>query len=240
MTDVASEPERIAESVSDLEPAVQVGPPARTVRRTLVSIAALLLALTTGVAIGVLIPILQRPGDESAEAGFARDMQTHHTQAVEMSMVLYGRSTDAELKTIAWDIALTQQAQIGIMSTWLANWHLSPTGPGPAMAWMNTPPIHGEKPMAGAPMTVNADGLMPGMASAAELNQLRTASSPQLDILYCQLMIRHHLGGITMIDGILARTDRSEVRELAEPMRTSQRLDITGFTDIQRRLATNR
>ena len=46
------------------------------------------LAWVFGVAAGWLMPVLQRPADDSAEAGFARDMQVHYAQAVEMSMML--------------------------------------------------------------------------------------------------------------------------------------------------------
>ena len=40
---------------------------------------------SSGYAGGLLTPPLTRPGDDSVEAGFARDMTTHHAQAVEMS-----------------------------------------------------------------------------------------------------------------------------------------------------------
>lgn len=48
------------------------------------------------------------PDATSADAGFARDMQVHHNQAVEMSMIVRDNITDETLRTIAYDIALTQ------------------------------------------------------------------------------------------------------------------------------------
>lgn len=68
---------------------------------------------------GLLAPIGRTPGDASADAGFARDMATHHAQAVEMAMIVHSRTDDPEVATLAMDIALTQQSQIGIMRTWL-------------------------------------------------------------------------------------------------------------------------
>ena len=53
------------------------------------------------------------PADDSAEAGFARDMATHHAQAVEMGFVIRDRSTDPELRTLAYDIISTQSTQRG-------------------------------------------------------------------------------------------------------------------------------
>src|SRR3712207_5353493 len=59
------------------------------------------------------------PSDSSPEAGFARDMMVHHAQAVEMAEILRDKSESEEMRTLAADIALTQQAQIGQMQGWL-------------------------------------------------------------------------------------------------------------------------
>jgi uncharacterized protein (DUF305 family) len=171
---------------------------------------------------------LATPPDTSADAGFARDMQTHHAQAVEMSMLAYRKATNPELAVIGYDVALTQQAQIGTMSDWLQQWNLSPTGSRPAMAWMSMTDPSGQ-PMA---MQPRADGRMPGMATDDELARLRTLTGKQFDILYAQLMIRHHLGGITMIDGLLRQGERPEVKALAQSMKTGQQNEIKAFTDI--------
>ena len=52
------------------------------------------------------------PGEASPEATFARDMSTHHTQAVAMALAIRDRTTDPDLRIFALDIILTQQAQI--------------------------------------------------------------------------------------------------------------------------------
>ena len=53
------------------------------------------------------------PGDGSPEAGFARDMIVHHAQAVEMAEIVRDRTENEEIRILATDIALTQQAQMG-------------------------------------------------------------------------------------------------------------------------------
>ena len=55
----------------------------------------------------------ETPGTNSADAGFARDMQVHHSQAVEMSRIVRDQTDDVVIRTIAYDIAMTQQHQIG-------------------------------------------------------------------------------------------------------------------------------
>ena len=44
------------------------------------------------------------PTSISAEAGFARDMQVHHIQGVEMAMVVRDRTTDPDIRQLAYDV----------------------------------------------------------------------------------------------------------------------------------------
>ncbi|HEX2072565.1 MAG TPA: DUF305 domain-containing protein, partial [Geodermatophilus sp.] len=82
------------------------------------------------------------PTADSVEAGFARDMSRHHLQGVEMANLAPERSTDPEVRQLAFDIAETQQNQVGRMQGWLALWDLPPTG-GDTMAWMAAAEGHG-------------------------------------------------------------------------------------------------
>ena len=150
------------------------------------------------------------PGTDSAEAGFARDMITHHAQAVDMALLLRERSQDEELRQVALDILLTQQAQIGQMQGWLSAWGYPAANAGPAMAWM------------GMPMT----GLMPGMAAPEQMNQLRELEGGEADILFLQLMITHHQSGVEMAQAALERAQRPEVRALAQAMVDAQVYEI--------------
>jgi uncharacterized protein (DUF305 family) len=198
-----------------------------TPRRRALTIGALVavFALLIGFVGGVITPSLRAPGDNSAEAGFARDMSTHHAQAVEMGMVAYQKATDDEVRQLGYDIALTQQAQIGMMQTWLKDWHLLPTGSRPKMSWMPN----------GA-QEVTPDGLMPGMATDAQIQQLHTATGKQVDILFCQLMLRHHLGGIHMADALLAVSHDQQVRDLAQIMKIDQQGEISTLQGLLTRL----
>ena len=129
---------------------------------------AVVAAALLGYAGGWLTPKLTHPGDTSVDAGFARDMSSHHAQAVELGMLAHEKSANPEIRLLGADIALTQQAQIGMMQTWLHEWGLSPTGSQPRMAWM---------PDGGGTIR---DGLMPGMATEAEMAQLRAATEPEV------------------------------------------------------------
>ncbi|MFG2036599.1 DUF305 domain-containing protein [Dactylosporangium sp. NPDC048998] len=181
---------------------------------------AVILLLVTGAAIGYLIPTLSAPGDDSVDAGFARDMSLHHAQAVEMGMFAYRLGTTDDIRTLGYDIAASQQWQIGQMQTWLTEWHLSPTSTNRAMAWMPS-----------GMNTLQPDGRMPGMASDDDLKKLKSSTGKDFDTLWCQLMLRHHLGGIHMAEVAAKDAQTSEVRDAAEQMRVSQSYDISQLTE---------
>ena len=156
------------------------------------------------------------PGDDSAEAGFARDMMVHHAQAVEMAGILRDKSVSPEMETLATDIALTQQAQIGQMQGWLAVWGLPMTGAEPPMAWMDH----------------HTDGRMPGMATPEEIGALREAPPEEAEKRFLQLMIPHHQAAVPMAEAVLEETDRLEVRQLAGAIAASQKAEIETMRDL--------
>ncbi|MEU4471690.1 DUF305 domain-containing protein [Micromonospora sp. NPDC023888] len=180
--------------------------------------------LLLGYAGGLLTPRLTRPGDASVEAGFARDMTTHHAQAVEMSLIAYRSATLPEVRQIAVDIATGQQGEIGAMQTWLREWGLSPTGSKPPMSWMSD----------GASVK---NGLMPGMATPQQMTALRDATGIEVDRQFLKLMYDHHLGGIHMIDAALDETDNAEVVRVAQTMKNTQQTELNNLRQLQAQAA---
>jgi len=189
--------------------------------------AVLVFGLLVGLAIGLLGPRLATPGDDSVEAGFLRDMSTHHAQAVEMSMIAHANSTNPGVITLSADIALTQHGQIGYMQAWLSEWHLSPTGSAAPMAWM--------KDSSGSVQ----NGLMPGMATPAQMAELRKATGKTLDVQFLTLMRQHHLGGIHMAQEVLQQSDNDDVTWLAESQVRGQQGEITLIDSMLKQLQTS-
>ena len=189
------------------------------VARRLSVLAAGGLAIVLSVVVGLLIGSrIGTPRDDSPEAGFARDMTTHHAQAAEMSFVVRDKSSDQDLRTLASDIIVTQSAQRGIFMGWLQQWGLPQASARPRMAWM---PGH-------AHMARAEDGtvLMHGMASDAELRSLGEANGVDAEIRFLRLMIRHHEGGIIMARALMARSDRRELVQMAKSVEEGQLAEI--------------
>ena len=63
---------------------------------------------------------------------------------------------------------------------------------------------------------------MPGMATSDQLRSLRAASGEQMDVLFLQLMLRHHEGGVLMLRYAAEHASVPEVRNLAAQMLSSQ------------------
>lgn len=171
------------------------------------------------------------PADDSAEAGFARDMQVHHRQAVTMSLSVLGATDDAEVRQLATDIMLTQQQQAGQMHAWLELWGLPQTGSQPVMAWMEHSSHgadHDSEHGASGGAGVSGVGSMPGMATPEQLAQLQAATGTDAERLYLQLMIPHHEAGVEMARAALALFPESDTaeRSLAQAVVSSQTSEL--------------
>ncbi len=159
------------------------------------------------------------PAADSVDAGFAQDMTVHHQQAVEMASWERDHTTDPVLTQLAADIEATQTAQIGRMQGWLELWGAAALPVGGHMRWMTDPTTHDDH---GVPAPGGGVTTMPGMASSAELTALRASTGPALDVMFLQLMLRHHEGGATMLSYGSERAALPQVRNLARQMLSSQ------------------
>jgi uncharacterized protein (DUF305 family) len=174
-----------------------------------------LVLLGGGLAVALGIGRTDQPGADSVDVGFSRDMAAHHLQGVEMANLALDRSEDPAVRGLAFDIAETQNNQLGRMHGWLSLWGVAPTG-GETMAWMaGSDGGHGGHEM-------SDDGLMPGMATEEELATLRGLSGTAFDVEFLRLMIRHHQGGLDMAEDAAEHAQESAVRTLASTIAESQ------------------
>jgi uncharacterized protein (DUF305 family) len=181
-----------------------------------IAVAAIALALALGGLAGYLLKGSQTPAADSVDVGFARDMSIHHEQAVQMAALVYDRTEDEAIRSLAFDILTTQQGQIGIMSGWLDAWGLPWTSAGPRMTWMG----------------MSVDGLMPGMATPEQMASLRNASGVEADVIFLELMIPHHRAGVDMARYALEHARQQPVRLLAQGVVDAQALEIEYMQEL--------
>ncbi|MFB9365241.1 DUF305 domain-containing protein [Kitasatospora sp. NPDC001664] len=206
------------------EPAAQ----ARGSRRRVWWPAALAAAVALGLGVPALVssssggPAAAAPAQESADAGFARDMSTHHQQAVDMSFIVRDRTQDPDVRTLAFDIINTQANQRGMMTGWLDQWGLTQHSGAAPMAWMKMD----------HQFTAHDGALMPGMATNTDLDKLRSLSGRDAEVLYLQLMIEHHKGGVGMAQGYLDTGSDAVEKRLAQTMVNGQTAEIDLMTSM--------
>ncbi|HHV20211.1 MAG TPA: DUF305 domain-containing protein [Propionibacterium sp.] len=171
------------------------------------------LALAIALAVGVGGFLLGRgaggaPAAEGVDAGFARDMQTHHRQAVELSFIIRDKTDDPALETLTYDIINSQAHQAGQMYGWLDAWGLSQNSAEPEMQWMTEfGHEHGhthEEAMAAM-----------GMATPEQIQRLRDAQGVEAERLFLELMITHHEGALDMAQLAVDHATQDEARRLA-------------------------
>lgn len=190
---------------------------------------ATLLVAASFIAGRVSMPVPITPDSTSAEAGFSRDMQTHHLQAVDMSMIIRDRTDDEAIRLLAYDIATAQSQQAGQMFGWLSVWGVPQAAPEPSMTWMTRPTLEGAThDHSGA-----ADGSshlpgepMPGLATAEQMETLKSLSGVPAERYFLELMIAHHIGGVEMAQAVLDRSTDRAVTNLARGMITVQQGEI--------------
>jgi uncharacterized protein (DUF305 family) len=117
-----------------------------------------------------------------ADVQFVTGMIAHHGQAIEMSALAPSRSESGSVQTLAARIINAQQDEIALMERWLRD--------------------RGQQ--LPADDTMEHAGHLPGMLTAAEIEELGRASGPDFDRLFLRYMIRHHEGALAMVESLLA------------------------------------
>ena len=167
------------------------------------------------------------PSESSVDAGFARDMSTHHTQAINMANYTRDATDDPNIQILARDIETEQYFQVGEMQGWLDTWGLSRSSTQPVMSWMAG---HNH---------LESDGLMPGMATQEQMNKLETLKGKELSVYFLQLMIHHHQGGLPMAQYAAEHAQSDYVRNLAQKMVQAQSNEIVQMEQMLRQLGAS-
>ncbi len=138
----------------------------------------------------------------SADFRYTQMMIEHHGQALVMTGLVPERASADTVKRLADRISAGQKPEIGAMEGWL-------------------------KRNGGDRRTEHHDHTtMPGMATDAQLKELRAAKGKAFDKLFLELMITHHQGAITMATEALTEGNDVIVEEMASDVVAQQTVEI--------------
>ncbi|GGN82850.1 DUF305 domain-containing protein [Nocardia rhizosphaerihabitans] len=189
--------------------------------RATVSAVALVLSLLLGVGVGALwSPRSESPATTvltSTEIGFAQDMAAHHEQAIVLCDAVT-TNVDPAVTALCAQIRTTQLNEIGVLRGWLQLLD-QPQAAAVPMAWMGAGHQHGP------------GALMPGMATWAEVDELRRLSDPRTaEVRLLELMIRHHRGGIDMANYAALHASSMSVIQVAGQMANEQSGELSAMS----------
>lgn len=161
----------------------------------------------------------------AVDIGFAQSMSAHHQQALLMALrMIDGKPT--ALAGFAQNIAVVQQFERGQMQGWLRLWNQTPQA-GRDMGWLRL----GHAPLEPALKQYLIDcgrtpGGMAGLATEAELDQLRQLQGRARDLLFLNLMLKHHAGALPMARFAAREGQVAAVREMAQRIELDQAQEI--------------
>ena len=138
---------------------------------------------------------------------FIDTMTAHHQGAIEMAKMIDGKTTNADLKKFAAQIITDQEKEIAQMKEWREKWF---TGKPPAM---------------------NME--MAGMADSMkmDMSKLSNAKDKECDLMFLEMMIPHHQGAITMSKEALQKSEKAELKTLANQIIKAQEAEIKMMAD---------
>ena len=155
------------------------------------------------------------PPRSAADVAFMQGMIMHHSQAVEMTVLIASHTDNKELRSLGARISSSQSDEIKFMQRWLAL-----RGEPISMAMEGMP----EMDVSGKPMA-----LMPGMLSAEQMEALRKSRGTEFDRLFLIGMIQHHNGALIMVKDLFNTAGAgqdAEIFDFANDADNTQRAEI--------------
>lgn len=133
---------------------------------------------------------------------FIDTMTAHHSGAVEMAKMVDGRTENPDVKKFAAQIIKDQEKEIEQMKDWREKW------------------------FNGAPRAMNME--MPGMADSMkmDMSKLSSAKDKAFDQAFVEVMIPHHDGAVIMSKEALTKSEKPEIKTLANQIIKVQESEI--------------
>lgn len=150
------------------------------------------------------------PKDENFDLRFIDGMTPHHEGAVVMAQEALQKSQRPEIRQLAEAIIAAQQKEIAQMKAWRTAWYPNASA---------TPMMYSAEMGHMMPMS---EEMMSSMMMSMDLG----AADDQFDLRFINAMLPHHEGALVMAQEALEKSDRPEVKKLAQDIISSQQQEI--------------
>ncbi len=139
----------------------------------------------------------------SYDLQFIDTMIEHHQGAVDMAKLAGAKAGHEEIKTLAANIAQSQEAEIKQMRSWREQW------------------FAGNAPAINMKLAGMADSMI-GM----DMKNLDSLAGNAYDLEFIRQMIPHHQGAVIMAKEALQKSQKQEIKALAKAIIDSQEAEI--------------
>jgi len=150
-----------------------------------------------------------RDNKNNDDVYYAQNMLAHHSQAVKIAVELYSDELLSEYHPFMLDTILTQQTQIGAFNLILDQ--------------NNAPKIITMKDM-------------PGMIKESEINYLKKLPKYEKIFFGIKLLIRHHLGGITMSEEFKNKKVSKELKNIINSIIVNQSSEVEYLNNLYNKI----
>ncbi|MBD2465671.1 DUF305 domain-containing protein [Oscillatoria sp. FACHB-1407] len=154
------------------------------------------------------------PADENFDLLFIDGMIPHHEGAVIMAQEALQKSNRPEIKQLAQAIIDAQEQEISELKGWRSAWY----------------PNVGDEPMMYHAEMGHMMPMTEEMRSSMMMSGDLGAADGEFDLRFINAMIPHHQGAIDMAQQALEKSDRPEIKELAQTIISSQQAEIDQMT----------
>jgi uncharacterized protein (DUF305 family) len=143
----------------------------------------------------------------NADVSFAQMMIPDHQMMAKMAELAQKKAASADLKTLAADMLQGQSKAVGTLQGWLKTWGKPASGD-----------------MAG--MTV------PGAMTDNDMSMLKSMSGMKFDMMFAQMMVKHHQGSIQMAQDEQTKGASAEAKAMAATMVKTQQAQVEQLRKI--------
>lgn len=150
------------------------------------------------------------PADASYDLRFIDGMIIHHQGALDMAQDALEKSQRPEMKKLADEIITAQNQEIAQMQQWRAAWY----------------PNAGDKVMAYHAEMGHMMEMTPEQKQAMMMSMDLGAADAEFDLRFINGMIPHHEGAVVMAQDALQKSQRPEMKELAQEIIKTQDAEI--------------
>ncbi|OUL19376.1 DUF305 domain-containing protein [Nostoc sp. RF31YmG] len=148
--------------------------------------------------------------DVNYDLRFIDAMIPHHQGATLMAKEAQQKSKRPEIKKLAGDIIKAQNQEISQMKNWRTAWY----------------PKAGDKPMAYDAQQSQTVEMSSEQMQSMMMNMDLGAADAEFDLHFINAMIPHHEAAVTMAKDALQKSQRSEIRNLAQAIIKAQDAEI--------------